>query len=196
MNDCRAFGFCLRLLVILALLPADLCAQNGVPQPEHVVVVVEENKGFRRIVDSPEAPYINSLAAQGALFTSSFAIRHPSQPNYLALFSGSTQGVGDDSCPHSFNRPNLGSALIDAGLTFAGYSESMPRTGYLGCETGAYARRHNPWSNFPAVPAEANLPFTAFPTNFADLPSVAFVVPNLDNDMHDGSIRRGDGSRR
>jgi acid phosphatase len=169
-----------------------LNAQNGIPRPDHVVVVVEENKAFRQIFNSPEAPYINALATQGALFLSSFAIRHPSEPNYLALFSGSTQGIGDDSCPHSFHGPNLGAALIDAGLTFAGYSESMPYAGYLGCETGAYARKHNPWSNFPSIPAEANLPFTAFPTNYADLPSLAFVVPNLDNDMHDGSIRRGD----
>src|SRR5712692_4817388 len=79
------------------------------PRPSHVVVVIEENRSFSEIIGSPNAPYINSLAAQGALMTNSFALTHPSQPNYLDLFSGSNQGVNDDSCPHSFTAVNLAS---------------------------------------------------------------------------------------
>ncbi len=172
-------------------------ADNGVPRPGHVVIAIEENKAFERIIGSADAPYINSLAEQGALFISSYALTHPSQPNYIALFSGSAHGVGDDSCPHRLSGANLGSELFDAGLTFAGYSESMPRAGYTGCESGNYARKHNPWVNFANVPSSANLTFASFPTNFDELPTVAIVVPNLDNDMHDGSsasskIARGD----
>ncbi|TMM34101.1 MAG: hypothetical protein E6F99_22665 [Actinobacteria bacterium] len=66
------------------------------------------------------------------LFSQSFAVAHPSEPNYLALFSGSTQGVTDDSCPHTFGAANLGQELIGAGLAFAGYCESMPSNGYTG----------------------------------------------------------------
>jgi hypothetical protein len=167
-------------------------AQTGVPRPDHVVVEVDENKGFERIYLSPEAPYINALAQQGALFVSSFALTHPSQPNYLALFSGSTQGIGDDSCPHSFGRPNLASALLDGGFTFAGYSESLPAVGSGTCEAGAYARKHNPWVDFVNVPRQSNLPFTYFPTNFSQLPNLCFVIPNLNNDMHDGTVAQGD----
>jgi len=174
------------------VLVASGSAQNGVPRPDHVVMVIEENKAFERIIGSEAAPYINSLAQRGALFTSSFAIRHPSEPNYLALFSGSTHGVGDDSCPHTFSTANLGSELFDAGFTFAGYSESMPHAGYKGCETGNYARKHNPWVNFTNIPASANLPFANFPTNFSELPTVSIVAPNLNNDMHDGPIPLGD----
>ncbi len=69
----------------------------SVPRPDHVVVVVEENHSFDEIVgNTNEAPYLNSLAQAGAVFTNSFGTSHPSQPNYLALFSGSTQGVTDD----------------------------------------------------------------------------------------------------
>src|SRR5262245_33301714 len=167
-------------------------AQIGVPRPDHVLVVIEENKSFGAIIDSPSAPYINSLARRGALFISSFAITHPSQPNYLALFSGSTHGIGDDSCPHTLRGANLASELFDAGFSFAGYSESMPHAGSKGCTAGSYARKHNPWVNFTNVPASANLTFLDFPAQFSDLPTVAIVVPNLDNDMHDGSISRGD----
>jgi acid phosphatase len=164
----------------------------SVPQPDHVVVVVEENHSFADIIGRPDAPYLNSLAGQGALFTQSFAVAHPSEPNYLALFSGSTQGITDDSCPHTFTTPNLGAQLISAGHSFAGYSEGLPAPGATVCSAGEYARKHNPWVNFPSVPASANLPFSAFPTDYASLPTVSFVIPNLANDMHDGSISQGD----
>src|SRR3954463_5835700 len=73
-----------------------LLAAVGLPRPDHIVVVVEENHSFDSIIGSKAAPYINALAREGALFTRSFALTHPSQPNYIALFSGSTQGVADD----------------------------------------------------------------------------------------------------
>src|SRR5882672_11552076 len=85
---------------------------SGVPRPDHVVIVIEENRSYSRIINSSSAPYINSLADQGALFTQSFGIGHPSQPNYLDLFSGSNQGVTTDVCPLSFSAPNLGAELI------------------------------------------------------------------------------------
>ena len=64
--------------------------------PSHVVVVIEENHSYDQIIGNADAPFINKLAAEGALFTDAHAIRHPSQPNYLALFSGSTQGTTGD----------------------------------------------------------------------------------------------------
>ena len=42
------------------------------------------------------------------------------------------------------------------------------------------------------MPASANQPLTAFPTDYAQLPSVSFVVPNLQHDMHDGTIAAAD----
>ncbi|HEY6147128.1 MAG TPA: alkaline phosphatase family protein, partial [Thermoanaerobaculia bacterium] len=69
----------------------------------------------------------------------------------------------------------------------------MPSNGYTGCSSGDYARRHNPWVNFTNVSPAANLTFEAFPGDFARLPTVAFVVPNLCNDMHDCGVATGDG---
>jgi len=76
------------------LMPAGAAfAQGSVPRFKHVVVVVMENKNYGAIIGrSDEAPYINHLADTGALFSNSFGITHPSQPNYLALFSGRTLG--------------------------------------------------------------------------------------------------------
>jgi hypothetical protein len=167
-------------------------AAGGLPRPDHVVVVVMENHSYSSIIGSSSAPYINGLAGQGALFSQSFAVTHPSQPNYLELFSGSTQGITDDSCPHTFSTANLGSELIGAGLTFTGYSETMPSDGYTGCTSGQYARKHSPWINFSNVPVADNRTYAAFPTNFTTLPTVSFVIPNLTDDMHSGTIQQGD----
>jgi phosphatidylinositol-3-phosphatase len=161
-------------------------------RPAHVVVVVLENRSFADVIANPSAPFINSLADSGALFTESFAVGHPSEPNYLALFSGSTQGVSDDSCPHTFSRPNLAAALESSGGTFVGYSEDLPAVGFTGCTRGGYARKHAPWVDFRGVASASSRPFTAFAGDYANLPTLAFVIPNLDHDMHDGTIAQGD----
>src|SRR5439155_887271 len=165
---------------------------NGLPRPDHVVIVIEENHSYSEIIGSPAAPYINSLVAQGALFTQSYAITHPSQPNYLDIFSGFNQGVGDDSCPHYFTTDNLGLYLLNGSLTFAGYSEDLPSVGSTICTSGAYARKHAPWVNFTNIPTSTNLPYSYFPSDYTTLPTLSFVIPNLNDDMHDGTIQQGD----
>ena len=171
------------------------------PRPDHIVMVIEENHSYSHIIDSPDAPYINSLATQGAVFTQSFGVTHPSQPNYLALFSGSTQDTTDNSCPHTFTTPNLGHTLLAAGLTFTGYSEDLPSVGSLICRVGLYARRHSPWVNWQhsggnGLPATTNMPLTEFPTEYSKLTTISVIVPNLVNDMHNGNnpekIQAGD----
>jgi acid phosphatase len=165
----------------------------SVPTPDHVVIVIEENHGYTQIIGSSQAPYINSLAQQGALLTNSYAITHPSQPNYLALYSGSTQGITSDSCPHTFSTPNLGGELEAAGLPFGGFSEDLPAVGSTVCSSGSYMRKHNPWVNFTDVPAADNMPFAGyFPDDYSTLPTVSFVIPNQRNDMHDGPVQQGD----
>ena len=169
-------------------------AAASVPVFDHIVLVMFENHAYSQLNGSSSAPYFNSLAGQGAKFTQSYGVTHPSEPNYLAIFSGSTQGVTDDSCPHTYSGNNLGKQLITAGKTFKGYSESMPSDGYTGCSSGQYKRKHNGWVNFTTVPAASNLRFTAFPSsaNYASLPTVSYVTPNMCNDMHDCSVSTGD----
>lgn len=164
------------------------------PSPyDHIVIVVMENHRLSQVIDNPAAPYLSALSRQGASFTNAHGIAHPSQPNYLALFSGSTQRVVSDRCPQSFgDSDNLAAQLLVAGLTFMGYSESLPATGFTGCRAGDYVRKHNPWVNFSNVPPSANQALSAFPADYAALPTVAFLIPNLQHDMHDGSVNDGD----
>jgi phosphatidylinositol-3-phosphatase len=167
----------------------------AVPTPAHIIIVVEENRSQKNIIGNKSAPYINALAANGAMMAQSFAETHPSEPNYLALFAGSTFGLKEDSCPvNGGATPNLGSQLLGAGYTFMGFAESLPAVGSVVCKSGKYARKHLPWVNFTNVPGTYSVPFSAFPapSNYASLPTVSFAIPNLDNDMHDGSIAQGD----
>ena len=162
--------------------------------PAHVLVVVEENKEYDDIVGNVRsAPYLNSLIKRGAVFSHSYGVAHPSQPNYLALFAGVTNNNGD-GCPPSGINPrgaNLAEEAAQAHRSFAGYAEDLPRPGSRVCWSGNYARKHVPWTDFSNVPDSEILPFSAVPA-YAALPTVSFIIPNVLNDMHSGSIARGD----
>jgi phosphatidylinositol-3-phosphatase len=197
------------------------------PAFDHIVVVIEENHSFGDIIGNSAAPNINALAAAGANIvnastdpqgntTGSHAVRHPSQPNYLELYSGSNQGTIQDGHPGSssepfssappFTTPNLGASLRNAGFSFATYSQTLPSVGFDGDSAGEYMRKHNPVANWmndtnPTAnqyPSSLNQPFTTFqnianiPGGFANLPTVSFVVPDQTYDMHDGTIQQAD----
>ncbi len=208
---------------VLAAVPFAVCPAWSAPHRyDHVVVVVEENRTPTQIVgDTTNAPYITSLANGGVSIGRMFAIEHPSQPNYLQLFSGSNQGVLDDELPPNFSTTptstypfttgNLGAEIVAAGFSFAGYSDQLESAGaadwadydpHSATNPGVYYRRkHNPWANWVAkvapqpanqLPAAVNRAFTQFPTDFTQLPTLSFVVPNQLHDMHDGSRKEGD----
>ena len=201
--------------------------------PDHVVIVVFENHTYADIIGNPAAPNFTALAAAGAnivaaaldptaIASGSHAVRHPSQPNYLELYSGNNQGVIQDgrpgtsaepfSVPPPWNTPNLGAALRNAGFSFATYSESLPSVGFDGDAAttvpgqNQYQRKHNPAANWENdanptgnyLPSSVNQPFSAFQAigssagSFAGLPTVSLVVPNEQNDMHDGTIAQAD----
>ena len=184
---CQLFAFLIALLY-----EHDIIAQT-VPQHDHVVIVIMENHAYASIIGSSNAPYINSLAndSLGANFTQSYGLTHPSQPNYIMLFSGSNQGVTSNDNPASvpFNTANLGASLIAASYTFNGYSEDLPSVGFKGTSWGDYHRKHNPWVHWQnsaanGIPSISNQPLRNFPTDFNSLPTLSFVVPNQTHNMH------------
>jgi acid phosphatase len=181
---------------------------SGLPVYDHIVIVVEENKNYEEIIGNPKAPYINNvLKVEGANLTQMYGEEHYSQGNYFWLFSGDNQTVGfSDDIPSEKNNPNypftarnLGEQLIKKGLSFKGYSEGLPKVGSIVDEDkdSLYARKHVPWISFANVPngdspaTSSNLGFKEFPSDpsrYETLPTVAFVIPNLKNDMHNGKI--------
>ena len=180
-------------------LPLPLPWAAGLPVYDHVVIVVEENKDYEQIIGNKSAAYINDvLKKEGATLTKCYAEEHHSEGNYFWLFSGSNQHVGfTDKIPsHDLTTGNLGEELIHAGRSFKGYSEGLPEIGSMVAEEGLYARKHVPWVSFSNVPRgktvadSSNLRFPQdFPSDYDSLPTVSFVIPNLVNDMHDGSTQ-------
>jgi hypothetical protein len=167
-------------------------AAAAFPKPDHIVIVIFENKNVDEVLGTDQAPFLNELARSGVDFTAAHAETHPSQPNYLALFSGSTQGVTDDSCLPPQTAPNLATQLAAAGRSFVGYSEGLPAPGFTGCTSGEYAQKHAVWAAFRNLPTGANQPWTAWPRAYEELPTVAAVVPDLCHDMHDCDVATGD----
>lgn len=174
--------------VLALFLIASAAYAEGLPRPDHIVIVIEENKSFSDVIGSKSAPYLNALARGGALLTNFTASHHPSQPNYVDFFAGSPLGVCDDSCiPAPFTANNLGAALLATpGRSFAGYAEDLPAKPV--CDLNGFAKRHCPWMNFTNVPSSATKAFSNFPKDFRKLPTVSFVIPNVVHDMHDGKV--------
>jgi phosphatidylinositol-3-phosphatase len=173
------------------------CGQPAGPIPpsswDHVVVVWEENRDAGEVSG---LPYIAQLRAMGRTYSRSYGVARPSQPNYIAVFAGSTMGVADN-LSHDLSGPNLYSRFADAGLAMMSYAQGLPSDGFVGEASGRYVRKHNPAASFLAasvrpVPAAAVTSFARFPSDYATLPQLSFVIPDLDNDMHDGTPAQAD----
>ena len=183
-----------------AVVTTPTTAAATVPNFRHIYVIVMENREYGSIVGSPDAPYINSLIARYGLATNYRAVTHPSQPNYIALLSGSTQGVTDNGV-HNLSRRNLVDQLAAHGVSWRVYAQNVPLGCYKGATakggpdgTGTYARKHEPAISFTSISRRATR--CAKISNFSHFsPSAArfeLIVPNMCNSMHDCSTAKGD----
>lgn len=168
---------------------------STVPAFAHVFIVVEENHSYGDVIGNTSMPYFNGLATSYGLATQYYADAHPSLPNYFELTAGeglSITGMAGDSYPGPVTQDNVVRALTAAGKTWKSYAESLPATGYIGIDSGEYAKRHNPFTYFSDVidnPTQAAniVPFSQLATDIANnaIPDYAFIAPNLTDDAHD-----------
>jgi acid phosphatase len=172
-------------------------------KPTKVLVVVEENHSYQQMKDG--MPYLFSLSTKYGYATHFTAIRHPSEPNYLAIAGGSTFGITDDRSPAA-NSGQLGSAksvfdqALDNGKTAKAYAEDMPKPCHVydyPADKPSYAVRHNPWVYFDSSRQRCltnDVPLTDFSKDAAgnDLPNVGFLVPNLCHDAHSCPLSSAD----
>ena len=180
--------------------PSPTSSPTSVPEPQTpVFVIVFENKDAAEILSGNQAPYFASLASVYAYAANYRAITYPSQPNYIALFSGSTHGVTDNEL-YDITARSLADQVDEAGLTWRVAVENVES----GCFTGPfsldgpdgegiYSRKHNPAISFTPISRDptrcANITnFTNFDPEAAD---VTFIVPNNCHSMHDCSIAEG-----
>lgn len=165
-------------------------ASNATPLLDHILVIVEENHSYDEV---RTLPYTASLIAAGSSLGNSHGVTHPSQPNYLALWSGSTQGVTSNVCPppgSPFLTENLGHACEAAGITWRAYCERLPFAGSDTCDVDGqlYARKHAPWTHFGNLTHLNERPYADLDADIAagTLPRLAFVIPDQCNDSHNG----------
>lgn len=182
----------------LAVLSAGV-ALAQVPHSNHVVVVVEENHGYSSVIGNSAMPYLNSLARQYGLATQYYADTHPSIGNYFMMTAGQIL-TNDDGYSGTVTSDNLVRHLLNAGKTWKSYAEGLPYVGYTGSDTGAYMRHHNPFTYFSDVlnsdVQKLNLvPFSTFAADLSSgrLPDISFVIPNVNDDAHNGSLQQADG---
>ena len=161
----------------------------------HIVVIVMENKEYSDVLGNAAAPYLNGLARRYGVATQSFAISHPSLPNYLALTSGSTHGITSDCTSCSVRAPNIVDQLTNAGISWKAYLEGYPAPCFTGASAGDYAKRHNPfiyYNDIAGNPARCSH-LVGFGALTADLragrlPTFAWITPNLCDDTHDCGV--------
>lgn len=176
--------------------PQPRLAPLGVPLLNHVIMVVMENHGYDQV---RTLPYIATLIQNYTSFSQSYAVAHPSQPNYLALWAASTLGITDDTCPppgSPFTAANLGSECEAAGVTWKSYCENLPAVGSTVCSSAdnLYRRKHHACPDFSNLNHMRECPYTQLAADIAtgSLPALAFVAPNMCDDMHDCSTTIGD----
>jgi acid phosphatase len=165
------------------------------PSFSHVFIVVEENHSYGDVIENTAMPYFNGLAASYGLATQFYGNAHPSLPNYFELTAGegtSITGMAGDSYPGPVTQDNVVRTLMTAGKTWKSYAESLPTIGYLGGDSGAYVKRHNPFAYLSDVindPKQASniVLFSQLATNIANgsVPNFALVIPNINDDAHD-----------
>jgi hypothetical protein len=181
--------------------PVAVPSPASVPRPHtsRVITVVMENEEATSVIGSHDAPYVNGLARRGGLATRSYAIRHPSLPNYLALTSGSTHGITSDCTDCHVAGPSIASQLGAAHVGWRAYMEDLPRRCFTGGSAGDYAKKHDPFLYYDQIardPAQCRhvVPFTALARDLrrGAMPAYAFVTPNLCHDGHDCGLATAD----
>jgi phosphatidylinositol-3-phosphatase len=177
---------------------ATLTVQLVTPQSKHIVVVMEENSSYSTVVDSGQWPNLNSLIKTGALPTNYYADTHPSIGNYLMLTTGQIL-TNDDSSTQVWNVDNVARRMLASGVSFRVYAEGITQ-GYVGGNTGLYLIRHNPFALLSDVADNATVanqvicPITQFATDLANnaLPEFSFIVPDVNDDAHNGTPQQAD----
>lgn len=197
----KRFLACMILLAVLvACAPTPDVNSSGdavssVPNFQHIVIIIFENKGFETVVGNPLMPKFNELAQESTLLTEYYAIQHPSLPNYLALIGGDTFGIRTDCIDCFIDAPSLPELIEENGRTWRTYQEDMPEACFVGDE-GRYAQRHNPFIYFDDVRLnqarceQSVVPFTELNEDIAarSLPNFLLITPNLCNDSHDCTL--------
>jgi hypothetical protein len=171
-----------------------------VPRLGRVAILVLENKGCEEVIGSPEAPYLNGLAAKYAFASNYYALQRPSLPNYLGLTSGMTFGLAKNCTDCSFRGRNIVDQLEQAHISWKAYLESLPAPCFRGPSApNQYVKEHNPFMYYPNVASNPRrcrrvVPLDRLSKDIAakKLPRFVWISPNNCHNSHNCSIGEAD----
>src|SRR5439155_4003478 len=126
-------------------------ARVAATRGSHVITIVMENKEAGDVIGNADAPYVNRLARRGGLLLSSYAVGHPSLPNYLALTSGSTHGITSNCTDCHVAARNIVDQLAVARLSWRAYMEDLPSPCSQVAGANGYAKKHDPFLYYDDV---------------------------------------------
>lgn len=165
---------------------ATAAAASAVP---HIMVIVLENREYGSVIGP--ASHLTALARAHGLATNAFAMSHPSEPNYLALITGSTQGITDDG-NHLIGAPSIAGQLRARGIAWRAYMGGLPQPCDPVLSTGLYAKKHDPFLMVREVVDDPSMCSSVVPMGnltgdlaSASPPAFMFVSPDLCADGHD-----------
>lgn len=147
-------------------------------------------------------PFLDSLAKYYAYSANYTSNAGGSMLDYLWLSSGSAEsafGCQGWGCPSTITDDNIFRELTKAGVTWKVYAQSLPSVGYLNDNAAPYVKRHNPavWYSDVVNSTEMQqnvVPFSQFATDMAagKLPNYSIIVPDVNNDAHNGTPAEAD----
>lgn len=191
---------CRTLISATALAIASVGAARGQvkrgPPFEKVMIVVLENTDY---AEALQQPFMARLAREGGLLSNFHAVAHPSQPNYLALTSGTLNGV-DSNDSVTLTARHVGDLLEAKGMSWKVYAEDYPGDCYLNKSAGDYVRKHVPFLSFRNIEADrqrchdrvVNATELAQDVASGRLPHYSLYIPNTKNDGHDTDVAQAD----
>jgi hypothetical protein len=171
----------------------------GIPNFEHIILIVLENQYLQNVIGNPRMPILNALAKNNVLFTNYHAVAHPSLPNYLAMISGSTQNITTNCTDCFVDQPNLTDGIEASGRTWKAYFEDIPSPCFVGNKK-PYGQMINPFIYFNSIRLNTArcersiVPLTQLEKDLSanQLPNFAYIAPNLCNSGHDCSVETAD----
>jgi hypothetical protein len=179
---------------------------------DYVTVILMENNGLCDILTSTlggcpgsgSGSYMTSLANTYGLATYYTAITHPSEPNYIALTSGSTSGItSDGNCCFQLSGSNIIDRIQASGRTWKAFAEDATGSGTCSFMPPR-AADHFPFLEFSDMNTASscsNFLTTTSPNdpefisvlNGSNPPNFLWLTPNDQDNMHSSSVSVGDG---
>src|SRR5439155_14155964 len=164
---------------------------------DRAFIIVLENHSAKGVIGAPNTPYITSLAQKYGEAANYFGVTHPSEPNYIAMTSGSNWFINNDDPANRFDHTNVVDGLEAAHISWDAYMEALPADPladfWPSSKQPLYASKHNPFALYTDVrgnPARvAHIkPYTALAgdLNSPHAPRFVYITPDQCNDMHGG----------